>query len=79
MGTPHETQLYIEIVESREELVSVWGWSDPEHAYTNITTRAGGAVFWYKINYAYYNKRRFYNWKSEQCDCVVAAPSRRPI
>ena len=44
-GTPKETKLYIEIVESRDELVSVWGWSDPEHAYTNITTRAGGAVF----------------------------------
>ena len=44
-GTPHETKLYIEIVESRDELVSVWGWSDPEHSYTNITTRAGGVVF----------------------------------
>jgi hypothetical protein len=44
-GTPRETELYIEIVESRDDLVSVWGWSDPEHAYTNITTRAGGVVF----------------------------------
>ena len=32
-------------MQSRDELVSVWGWSDPEHAYTNITTYAGGAVF----------------------------------
>jgi hypothetical protein len=23
----------------------VWGWSDPEHAYTNATTHVGGAVF----------------------------------
>jgi hypothetical protein len=44
-GTPHEPKLHIEMVESRDELVSVWGWSDPEHSYTNITTRAGGVVF----------------------------------
>ena len=31
--------------ESKTELVSVWGWSDPEHAYTNITSNAGGVVF----------------------------------
>jgi hypothetical protein len=43
--TPKETALYVEILQSRHELVSVWGWSDPEHAYTNITTHAGGVVF----------------------------------
>lgn len=44
-ATPHETELYIRIVSSREELVSVFGWSDPEHAFTNITSHAGGVVF----------------------------------
>ena len=43
--TPRETALYVEILESKTELVSVWGWSDPEHAYTNITSNAGGVVF----------------------------------
>ncbi len=43
--TPKETALYVEILESKPELVSVWGWSDPEHAYTNITSHAGGVVF----------------------------------
>ena len=43
--TPKETALYVEILESKPELVSVWGWSDPEHAYTNITAHAGGVVF----------------------------------
>ena len=42
---PIETELYVEIVSSRNELVSVFGWGDPEHAYTNITTHAGGVVF----------------------------------
>jgi hypothetical protein len=28
-----------------EPLVSVFGWSDPEHAFTNITSHAGGVVF----------------------------------
>lgn len=40
-----ETALFSSIVRSRQNLVSVWGWSDPEHAYTNATTHAGGAVF----------------------------------
>ena len=37
--------MYVEILESKAELVSVWGWSDPEHAYTNVTSNAGGVVF----------------------------------
>ena len=45
VGTPKETQLFVDIVKSRDPLVSLWGWSDPEHAYTNITTHAGGVVF----------------------------------
>ena len=44
-GTPRETELFIEVLESRDPLVNVWGWSDPEHSYTNATTYAGGAVF----------------------------------
>ena len=40
-----ETALFSSIIRSRQNLVSVWGWSDPEHAYTNATTHAGGAVF----------------------------------
>eukprot|EP00750_Incisomonas_marina_P007602 INCI15009.2.p1 GENE.INCI15009.2~~INCI15009.2.p1 ORF type:complete len:575 (+),score=70.94 INCI15009.2:253-1725(+) len=45
VAKPLETALYVEIIESLDELVSVWGWSDPEHAFTNITSHAGGAVF----------------------------------
>jgi hypothetical protein len=37
--------LFTSILRSRNNLVNVWGWSDPEHAYTNVTTHAGGAVF----------------------------------
>ena len=44
-GTPEETALYIKILGELDELVSVWGWSDPEHAFTNITSHAGGVVF----------------------------------
>lgn len=40
-----ETQLFMNILKTRNQLVSVWGWSDPEHAYTNATTVAGGVVF----------------------------------
>jgi hypothetical protein len=36
-----ETSLFSSIIRSRQNLVSVWGWSDPEHAYTNATTHAG--------------------------------------
>eukprot|EP00505_MAST-04D_sp_SCG-Rhode-Island_P000268 Stramenopile-MAST_4_protein_268 len=43
--TPRETALFVEVLRSKKELVSVWGWSDPEHAYTNITSHAGGVVF----------------------------------
>jgi hypothetical protein len=52
VGTPpcnssqlSDTLLFSSILRSRNNLVSVWGWSDPEHAYTNATTHAGGAVF----------------------------------
>ena len=45
IATPKETELFVEIVRNSAELVSVWGWSDPEHAFTNITAHAGGAVF----------------------------------
>ena len=31
-ATPREAELFVEIVSSRDELVSVFGWSDPEHA-----------------------------------------------
>jgi hypothetical protein len=44
-ATPREAELFVEIVSSRDELVSVFGWSDPEHAYTNATSHAGGTVF----------------------------------
>ena len=40
-----DTALFTSILRTRGNLVSVWGWSDPEHAYTNATTHAGGAVF----------------------------------
>jgi hypothetical protein len=40
-----DTLLFTSILRSRNNLVNVWGWSDPEHAYTNVTTHAGGAVF----------------------------------
>ena len=39
------TEFWLEVLQSKPELVSVWGWSDPEHAYTNITSHAGGVVF----------------------------------
>lgn len=45
VGTPKEAELYVEIVSQLDELVSIWGWSDPEHAYTNVTSHAGGVVF----------------------------------
>lgn len=44
-ATPAETALFVEVLETSNPLVSVWGWGDPEHAYTNITARAGGVVF----------------------------------
>ena len=44
-GTPEETALFVEVLGKSDELVSVWGWSDPEHAFANITSHAGGAVF----------------------------------
>ena len=44
-ATPRETELFIEVVEASDKLVSVFGWSDPEYSYTNITSHAGGAVF----------------------------------
>jgi hypothetical protein len=40
-----DTALFTSILRTRGNLVSVWGWSDPEHSYTNATTHAGGAVF----------------------------------
>ena len=40
-----DTLLFTSILRTRSNLVSLWGWSDPEHAYTNATTHAGGAVF----------------------------------
>lgn len=40
-----ETELFMRILRTRNNLVSVWGWSDPEHAYTNATTVANGTVF----------------------------------
>jgi hypothetical protein len=40
-----DTELFMRILRTRNNLVSVWGWSDPEHAYTNATTVAGGTVF----------------------------------
>jgi hypothetical protein len=54
---PLETLLFTEIVSSRNELVSLFGWGDPEHAYTNITTHAGGVVFctFSSANLAYWN------------------------
>eukprot|EP00040_Diaphanoeca_grandis_P006152 m.36176 g.36176 ORF g.36176 m.36176 type:complete len:612 (-) comp17272_c0_seq1:148-1983(-) len=45
VAMPKETELFVEIVSSSQELVSLFGWGDPEHAYTNITTHAGGVVF----------------------------------
>lgn len=56
-ATPHETALFVEVVSSRDALVSVWGWGDPEHAYTNITTHAGGVVFcsFYTANIAFWS------------------------
>ena len=45
VATPDEAALFAAIVAGRDELVSVWGWSDPEHAYTNVTAHAGGVVF----------------------------------
>ena len=44
-ATPKETELFVEIVEKSDDLVSVFGWSDPEYSYTNVTSHAGGAVF----------------------------------
>lgn len=44
-GTPEETKWFVNVLSHMDELVSVWGWSDPEHAYTNITAHAGGTVF----------------------------------
>ena len=44
-ATPKDTELFIEIIKASDKLVSVFGWSDPEYSYTNITSHAGGAVF----------------------------------
>lgn len=44
-GMPKETELYVQVIQDSDELVEVWGWGDPEHAYTNITSHAGGVVF----------------------------------
>ena len=38
-GTPEETAMYVRILQDMHELVKVFGWSDPEHAFTNITSR----------------------------------------
>ena len=42
---PEETRYFVEVLSKSDPLVSVWGWGDPEHAYTNITTQSGGVVF----------------------------------
>lgn len=44
-AAPLEAALFTEVVSKSAPLVSVWGWSDPEHAGTNVTTHAGGVVF----------------------------------
>lgn len=43
-ATPEETALYVEVISSLEDGVAVMGWGDPEHAFTNVTSAAGGVV-----------------------------------
>lgn len=55
VGTPKDTALFVEVVEHSNALVSVFGWSDPEHAYTNITSHAGTADIAGNVMFGYHS------------------------
>ena len=71
-----DTELFMRILRTRNNLVSVWGWSDPEHAYTNATTVANGTVF---CTFSTGNLAFWAALGTERRTVGLPAPQREPV